>query len=166
MEHNDEPNTHRVRASDIAEAIHSLRPEKQAVSVKEDPSVIAYTIKGQQDAWEEFENLDPDTKFPVVYDEEQDDGTIIPAQNQDQAFAIRNNDGEARRYYIRRNSDGKLFNPKGLYTEHKHNKDIHNAYDSQSAQFVQVNRKTFVHYLQFLRTVNVAWLHNAERERF
>jgi hypothetical protein len=66
-------------------------------------------------------------------------------------------------YFIKIGTYGKIFNPIGLYTEGKQNKFLSKVGKNEFV-FKRVNNKVFGMYLNFLRTKNLAWLHNAERE--
>jgi hypothetical protein len=66
-------------------------------------------------------------------------------------------------HYIKVGLYGKIFNPIGMYSEGRQNKFLSKV-GKQEYNFVRVNSKVFDMYLNFLRTKNVAWLNNAERE--
>ena len=69
------------------------------------------------------------------------------------------------KYYIRRTTEGTLYNPIGLDPETQHNKTIHHAVRTDS-DFVPVNKKVFELYIQFLKTKNPGFLRSAQRETF
>jgi hypothetical protein len=66
------------------------------------------------------------------------------------------------KYMIRTSRDNKLYNPVSLYD--KPNQSNKSYINSESIRFKQVSPKVFVMYMNFLKTKNTAWLHNAERE--
>ena len=66
-------------------------------------------------------------------------------------------------YYIRIGNDGKIYNPHGLFSEGSHNKFLKRLGKPQW-KFTKVGHKVFSMYLNFLKTKNVAWLNNAQRE--
>jgi len=66
-------------------------------------------------------------------------------------------------YYVKISHDGKLYNPKGLFSEGSHAKFLSKLGKPQW-RFVKVSSKVFDMYLNFLKTKNVAWLNNAQRE--
>jgi hypothetical protein len=66
-------------------------------------------------------------------------------------------------HYIKVGLYGKIFNPIGMYSEGRQNKFL-SKIGKQEYNFTRVNSKVFDMYLNFLRTKNVAWLNNAERE--
>lgn len=72
-------------------------------------------------------------------------------------------DNSSVRYSIKISKDGKIFNPLSIY-----GKEIDSTFLDRvcraSGKFRDVNYKTFDMYINFLKTKNVAWLHNAERE--
>lgn len=95
-----------------------------------------------------------DDSNPVVEDENNTD--VL-------AKVVVVNNGNPR-YLIRRDSNGRFFNPLGI-DEGKHLKFIHQA-GKEQFEFRAVNKSVFDSYLSFLRTKNVAHLRTAEREGF
>lgn len=90
----------------------------------------------------------------------------IPSAKEDEATKIFakqtiREDGTTK-YSIRLDREKKLFNPVSIYG----NKDLKllENISRNNKQYKEVNKKVFDMYLQFLRTKNIAWLHNAERE--
>lgn len=71
-------------------------------------------------------------------------------------------DDSSVRYNIRVSKDGKLYNPLSVYGEEKK----YTLYDNNpnATKFKDVNFRCFEHYLNFLKTKNVAYFNNAERE--
>jgi len=66
-------------------------------------------------------------------------------------------------YFVKANRYGKLYNPTGMYTEGQH-KRFNKMIGANEFQFKKVNLRVFELYISFLKTKNVAWLNNAERE--
>jgi len=79
------------------------------------------------------------------------------------AYARINDQNQTANYFIKIGLYGKIFNPIGLYSEGKENKFLSKIGKSEY-NFTKVNQKIFDMYLNFLRTKNLAWLNNAERE--
>ena len=73
------------------------------------------------------------------------------------------NDSRATRYFIRFDQRGKIYNPMSVYEDNQQNKFV-NKVCKDGNRFKDVNGKVFNLYLSYLRTKNLAWLHNAERE--
>lgn len=67
------------------------------------------------------------------------------------------------KYWIKIGPNGRIYNPMGLFSEDRANKHIAKS-GKNEWEFRQVNQKVFDLYLSFLRTKNIAWLHNAERQ--
>jgi len=67
------------------------------------------------------------------------------------------------KYYIKIGTYGKVYNPIGLFSEGTANKFL-SKIGKRAWEFKEVNSKVFDMYINFLRTKNVAWLNNAERE--
>ena len=66
-----------------------------------------------------------------------------------------------KKLYIKINTTGQIYDPIGLGTENRHNRDL---YKSGGKDFVEVTPRVFGFYLQFLKTKNHAWYTNARRE--
>ena len=67
------------------------------------------------------------------------------------------------RYFIKVGVHGKIYNPIGLFSEGTSNKFLARA-GKKAWDFKEVNSKVFDMYVNFLRTKNIAWLTNAQRE--
>lgn len=68
-----------------------------------------------------------------------------------------------QKYYIKIGTYGKIYNPIGLFSEGTANKFL-SKIGKKAWEFKEVNSKVFDMYVNFLRTKNIAWLNNAERE--
>lgn len=106
-------------------------------------SYTYYTIFGNHSSLDEENN-------PLTESKEQSLAYIKYAANESQ-------------YYIKVGLHGKVFNPIGLFSEGKQNKFLAKV-GKNEYNFAKVNSKVFNMYLNFLRTKNIAWLNNAERE--
>lgn len=78
------------------------------------------------------------------------------------AKKIYRDDGSIR-YSIKLDNNGKIYNPLSIYGETKISSFLDRVCRSQN-KYKDVNQKAFNMYLNFLKTKNIAWLHNAERE--
>lgn len=67
------------------------------------------------------------------------------------------------RYFIKVGAYGRICNPIGMYTEGTENKFL-SKIGRDEWTFKEVNINIFDQYVNFLRTKNIAWLNNAERE--
>lgn len=108
---------------------------------------LCFTIFGKHDALSQDGN-------PVIEDE--DSPEVL-------AKIVWVNDGYPR-YMVKRDSNGRLFNPLGM-DEGRHNKFLHHA-GREQYEFRSVNKRAFDHYLYFLKTKNLSHLRTAEREIF
>lgn len=68
-----------------------------------------------------------------------------------------------QKYYIKVGTYGKIYNPIGLFSEGTASKFL-SKIGKKAWEFKEVNSKVFDMYVNFLRTKNIAWLNNAERE--
>ena len=59
--------------------------------------------------------------------------------------------------------DNRVYNPIGLFSEGRPNKVLAKI-GKNEFNFKRVNSKVFDLYISFLRTKNIAWLNNANRE--
>lgn len=91
------------------------------------------------------------------------DGDGYPVtQNESNAFAKKVYKNQLS-YYIKMGPNGQLYNPTGMFAEGNHNKFLAKLGKPQW-KFTKVNSKVFELYLNFLKTKNIAWLNNAQRE--
>lgn len=123
----------------MEEYIFSMRENKKPENKKS--SVAFYTIYGEHDFIDEQGN-------PRIKSDSNPGLLARKIGNQ---------------FYIRVGLYGKIFNPIGMYSEGQQNKFLTKV-GKEAYSFSKVNQKVFDMYLNFLRTKNLAWLHNAERE--
>jgi hypothetical protein len=72
-------------------------------------------------------------------------------------------DDNSVRFSIKINNNGKAYNPISLYGAEKSNGFLERVCKNND-KFRDISAKAFSLYIKFLKTKNVAWLHNAERE--
>jgi hypothetical protein len=104
-----------------------------------------YTVTGSHDSLDEKGNprLSTETKDLCAKKLYREDGSF--------------------RFYVRLANNGSIYNPVSVYGEEKPNKFLDRVV-RDGFKFKEVNNKIFDMYLSFLKTKNVAWLHNVERE--
>jgi len=104
--------------------------------------------------------------FTLIGMEDFVDTNNLPRQktSNDQTFAkkITRDDGSIR-YSIKLNTNGKFHNPIAMYQDNK-NQTFLDRVCRSSDKFRNVSYKVFILYTNFLKTKNIAWLNNAERE--
>jgi hypothetical protein len=66
-------------------------------------------------------------------------------------------------FFVKASKQGKLYNPIGMFSEGNH-KRINKLTGSNEYNFKRVNLRIFELYISFLKSRNLAWLNNAERE--
>ena len=81
----------------------------------------------------------------------------------DKVFAKKIVSNNKSKFYIKVGTYGKIYNPIGLYSEGTENKFL-SKIGKKAWEFKEVNNKIFDMYISFLRTKNIAWINNAERE--
>ena len=77
----------------------------------------------------------------------------------DTTFAKSEND----KFFIKIGLDNRAYNPIGMFSEGQHNK-ILSKIGKKEFNFKRVNQRVFELYLSFLKTKNIAWLNNTNRE--
>lgn len=85
------------------------------------------------------------------------------AKDKDSSLAYSRTSDNDETYYIKVGLYGKIYNPIGLFSEGKQNKFLSKV-GKNEYNFVKVNSKVFSMYINFLKSKNIAWLNNAERE--
>ena len=146
-------NTSRISSRDLDSSIFRPMNQNKDSSIDQnfieeiDRDTMCFTMFGKHDGL-------TDDGMPFLNDE--DDPDVL-------AKVVVVNDGYPK-YMVKRDSNGKLFNPLGM-DEGRHNKFLHHAGKGQY-EFRSVNRRAFDSYLQFLKTKNLAHLRTAEREIF
>lgn len=78
------------------------------------------------------------------------------------AYSVLQN-SKQEQYYIKIGAHGKVYNPIGMFSEGSANKFISKV-GKKAWEFKRVSPSVFNFYVRFLRTKNIAWLRNAERE--
>jgi len=112
---------------------------------KESNSISYYTIMGSQDFLDENEQprcTNETSKNIFAIKTIRDDGSI--------------------KYTIKLDNRGKMYNPLSIYGESQASSFLDRVCRSNN-KYKEVNQKSFEMYLYFLKTKNIAWLHNAER---
>jgi len=123
---------------------------KKKSTQKSKRSEIIYTITGKQDY------LDDDIYPCVKMDSKK-------AQESIDAYAMKITIGARIKYYAKRGKHGRLYNPIGMFSEGTVKKRLGHA-GRLEWRFVEIGERAFQFYRDFLRTKNIAYLHNAERE--
>ena len=107
-----------------------------------------------------------DTEYYTVLGNQEyldNDGNPRLNKESNKVFAKSVVSDESTRYYIKIGAYGKIYNPIGLFSEGRHTKFM-SKIGKKEYDFKEVNYKVFNMYINFLRTKNLAWLNNAERE--
>lgn len=155
---------HGIRGAALEAAIVPLVRKPTTASILK--TTLTFTIKGEEDELtdEYGEPVAGEKGFPLLYDiQNNKTGKITPAEELKNAYAKVTYTGTKARYYVKRSGSGKFYNPIGTYTEGRHTKQLRHAGKAEW-EFKEVNNRVFLNYLNFLRSRNLAWLLNAERE--
>lgn len=91
------------------------------------------------------------------------EGNPVIEASSDKVFAKSIQSDNGTKYYVKIGTYGKIYNPIGLFSEGRHTRFIAKI-GKKEYDFKEVNQKVFSLYVNFLRTKNLAWLNNAERE--
>jgi len=108
-----------------------------------------YTMIGNQDYVE--------NEYPCL------ELTSTEAEESPDAHAMSIEIGNRAKYYAKRGRHGKLFNPIGMYSEGMASKRLGHA-GKLEWRFIEIKKRAFEFYRDFLKTRNLAYLNNAERE--
>ena len=111
---------------------------------------VVYTLTGKQDYLE-------NDQYPCIKLDAES------AHESPNAFAMKITIGERVKYYVKRGKHGRLFNPIGMFSEGMATKRLGHA-GRLEWRFIDIGERAFKFYRDFLRTKNIAYLHNAERE--
>jgi hypothetical protein len=91
------------------------------------------------------------------------DNNPILVMDSDKALAKRAIINDKTKFYIKIGAHGKIYNPMGMFSEGQANRFMSQS-GKRAWEFREVNNKVFDMYLSFLKTKNIAWLNNAQRE--
>lgn len=81
------------------------------------------------------------------------------------AKKIRRQDSSIK-YVIKTDKNFKLYNPFSIYDESERYTNFVDNVCRQSDKFREVSKKVFDFYVEFLKTKNISYLNNAEREMY
>lgn len=155
-------NPGRVTAEDLAQCVYSPNDDRDVAltpyeqSKIADKELVVYTILGQQ------HDLDEDG-FPVLYDVEFEDGQIEYAEDKAVACAKASSFRGRTKYYVKAGYGGQLYNPVGLYEGGGRTSNVKRLGRHQY-NWIEVNKKCFEFYLQFLKNKVARHLQHAQRE--
>ena len=147
--HNQTKSKDRIRIWELDDSIYE--PKKEQVKSNNYIPILYFTFSGNEDRRITLTGEESNEGYPVLDEEESN----VYAKR---TFYI--NEGQYR-YFIKRGTKGTLINPIDMYDEGLHNKIAHGI---SSFKFNEVNKTAFLHYINFLKTKNLAHLRNAERE--
>lgn len=106
------------------------------------------------------------TEFFTIYGEEEFLVDGYPQRKHDDTLVyakkIQKRDGMYK-YMIKLSNNGKLYNPVAIVGEEKRSTFLDKICRSND-KFKIVNEKAFNWYVEFLKSKNLAWFYNAERE--
>ena len=108
---------------------------------------------------------DPNRYYTCLGEQEylDEDGYSRVSEDADNIYAKSVNKNGTTNFFVKCNRYGKLYNPTGMYTEGQH-KRFNKMIGANEFTFKKVNLRIFELYTSFLKTKNIAWLNNAERE--
>lgn len=128
----------------------------QFVSKTVEPEQKFYTKKGEESFVDEDKNYRSSIESPQVY---------AKAIRKRLSKNFAGNKNLAYAYYIKTDPSRNLFNPMDLHTiEPKVKKSFINKVCKTELVFTEVTESIFNKYLTFLRTENIKWLQDAQRE--
>jgi hypothetical protein len=133
-----------MRSINIEDCIHKSNEKENNQNTNDLEQIDQfYTILGEQ------EFID-DNKLPRTYSETK-------------ALAKTTTINGETKYFAKVNSYGKLYNPMGIFSEGKSQKFL-SRIGRNEYNFKRVTLRTFELYTSFLKSRNMAWINQAERE--
>ena len=117
----------------------------------EERVVTVYTVIGQEDY------IEDDSGLPCL-SVDLDEANIDPY-----AHAMKIVGEAGRRFFVKQGPYGKLFNPLGFFSE-GHESKVSRHTGRLKWELKEVKEKVFDFYVNFLRTKNLSYINNAERE--
>lgn len=141
----------RLTKEELQECVRPLKVDKTTKPMQS----LAFAWFGEEDALtNEFGQAVPDggKAYPFLHD-----------PNSKKALAKVDISSNGTRYFIKQNSSRQFFNPINSMGENNNRNKIRKL-SPDRWDFREVGYKVFMHYLNFLKTHNVAWLKNCERE--
>ena len=117
----------------------------------EERTVTVYTMEGREDY------VEKDSGLPCLSVELDD------AKDHPYAHAMKVVGSSGCRFFVKQGAYGKLFNPLGLFSEGREAR-VRRHTGRLEWELKEVKEKVFDFYVNFLRTKNLSYIHNAERE--
>ncbi len=117
---------------------------------------------------EASEQISSNTELYTLIDHQDfidSDNNPRAKNDNDQVLAkkIIRDDGSIK-YMVKRDGSGKLYNPISIYGQNVSRSTTFLDKTCKDFKFRTVNMKIFEYYISFLKTKNLSWLYNAERE--
>lgn len=134
--------------------------------MREQVNINDFIYRSDKTTKEHTPEQDTNKYYTCFGDQEwiDDDGYSRVNSKSDKIYAqAKDSEHGGTNYFVKSNRYGKLYNPTGMYTEGQH-KRFNKMIGANEFQFKKVNLRVFELYISFLKTKNVAWLNNAERE--
>jgi hypothetical protein len=144
----------RPTTRDLSNAIFRPHDGSFEEDVSTTREVVCYTISGRED------QLDAQ-KFPILVDYESQ-GKLYTAEEDMYTFAKRVTIGKKDTYFARRSKQNKLYSPMDMFSDSSIAKN--KSTKELIWPLVEVSKRVFDYYINFLKTKNRAYLANAERE--
>ena len=115
------------------------------------PTATVYTVMGKEDY------IEKESGLPCL------NVSVDEAESNPYAHAMKIVGTSTRRFFVKQGLYGKLFNPLGFFSEGKEAQKRRHA-GRLEWELKEVTEKVFNFYVNFLRTKNLSYIHNAERE--
>ena len=119
----------------------------------------------KQDNEQNTENMEEEMKLYTVLGEQEfiDKHKLPRTHSEAKALAKEITANGETKYFAKVNSYGKLYNPIGMFSEGKSNKFL-SRIGRNEYNFKRITSRTFELYTSFLKSRNIAWINQAERE--
>lgn len=146
-----------IFSSKSGEKVNSLGMDLEADSL-----VLTFTILGKEDGRLNLNGTSNADGYPALASLVDDRGNIILAEHRDIAYAKMVITNGSPRYFIKQNTQRKLFNPFG----DSESEEKRRMMGEDIWQYRSVGRQVFHYYLNLLQTKNQTWITRAERAHY
>lgn len=154
-------NPDRVREADMFRSVIPIR--KNIDTEKYERETLVFGQHGIEDERVNFQGEEDDEGYPLLWDiVDENEDLLTPADERPEACA-KIEKLKTRRFFVKRDSHGKLLNPWGMYDEDRRLKQLKHT-GRTNWEYREVNSKVCEMYLKFLASKNKSWLLNAQRE--
>ena len=156
----------RIRQEEINNALFVPKKDKKEKEEMENDTrtVIIYTLKGLENKLVDLGGKEDPKGFPILWDSTSKEGSAESVEKASRAYAKSVSFRGQQRFFIKKNKYGRFMNPVSGIEEFKHKRSELHRTGHDEFPFREVGYKAFFSYIRFLKTKNVGFLNESERE--